>query len=385
MEDCANLIWTGSELGYLKSVDPCKNIVQNYGELSEEWKLDAPVTLSWKDTKEKEMLVGTKSGNVKSFSTETEKFDESFLKCGEASIVGVAVYDDKILACDEKGVLVVWDGDEMVKQKQIGDDIRKIKQNTSRKNHIACGGKENNLKLFDIEQLEKPVFTAKNVRNDSLDLRQPVWVSALDFIQGEENKIVVGTGYHKIQIYDTRKQRRPVEEMDWDEYPITAISMTADGNDLIVGNTTGNMASFDLRKKEKKGSFKGIAGSISSIRCHHSQDFVTCVGLDRFLRVYDVKTRQLLQKVYLKSRLSCLLLSDKIYGDDLCRRKAGNESNKSKEKNTEVLGNDDDDENQVDDAIWDEMEITSDETKGANRKKKMINLKVTNAKKKKID
>ena len=41
---------------------------------------------------------------------------------------------------------------------------------------FAFGGRENDLGLFDIEKQES-IFTARNVPNDFLDLRVPVWVS----------------------------------------------------------------------------------------------------------------------------------------------------------------------------------------------------------------
>ena len=381
MDDSTRRIWIGSELGYLKSVDASKNIVKNYGEGNQEGRNHAASALAWKDDKEEKILIGTKSGQIRTFSVDTESFDDSFLECGETSIVGVMVHDGTTVACDTKGVVSVWDGNERKFHKQIGDEIRTIKQNKYKRNYMASGGKENNLKLFDVEQIEKPVFAAKNVRNDSLDLRRPVWVTDIDFIDGEECKIVVGSGYHKIQVYDTRKQRRPIDEINWEEYPITSISMASNGNDLIVGNTTGSMASIDLRKKQKNGSFKGIAGSISSIKCHQTQGFVICAGLDRFLRIYDEKTRGLLQKFYLKSRLDCTLLSEHLYGDDIFGKKTSSESADIKKKeigNTE--GNDDGD----DDEIWNEMEVAIDDTKEKRKKKKLDNGESKKAKKKKV-
>ncbi|NXK55327.1 WDR74 protein, partial [Chauna torquata] len=54
---------------------------------------------------------------------------------------------------------------------------------------------------------------------------------------------------------------------------------------------------------------KGFAGSVRGLQCHPSLPLVASCGLDRFLRVHDLGDKRLLHKVYLKSRLSCLLLS----------------------------------------------------------------------------
>ena len=366
MESIPNLIWAGSELGYLKSVDPSKNIIRNYGELNEEGRLRAPTTLTWSDAREEGIICGTKSGLIRTFITDAETFSESSRECGEAPITGIIVHNESTLACNTKGSVSIWDGNNLTLQKEIGDNICTVKQNKKQKNYVAFGGKENNLKLFDIEHMEKPMFIAKNVRNDSLDLRQAVWVTAIDFIDGEDCKIIVGTGHHKVQIYDTRKQRRPVDEVLWEENPITSISLAANGNDLIVGNTIGSMASIDLRKKQKNGSFKGIKGSISSIECHQTQGFVVCAGLDRFLRIYDIATRSLLQNLYLKSRLMCVLLSENSYEDEIFGKNMLCASSSIKKNDLKKTAND-----EADDSIWNEMELVTDEVVQKARKKKI--------------
>ncbi len=72
------------------------------------------------------------------------------------------------------------------------------------------------------------------------------------------------------------------------------------------------MALFDFRQ-EKKGMFrkyKGCVGSVRSIECCRETGYFAAAGLDRFLRVYHVSSKKLVQKEYLKSRLNCLLLCD---------------------------------------------------------------------------
>jgi ribosome biogenesis protein NSA1 len=49
-------------------------------------------------------------------------------------------------------------------------------------NIIATGGKETNLKIWDINDTSKSIFDAKNVRNDWLNLQVPVWVLGAEFI-----------------------------------------------------------------------------------------------------------------------------------------------------------------------------------------------------------
>lgn len=65
----------------------------------------------------------------------------------------------------------------------------------------------------------------------------------------------------------------------------------------IAGNTKGNMALIDLRKKAMVHIYKGCAGSIRSILCHPTEPIIASCGLDRFLRIHEFHSRNLLHKV----------------------------------------------------------------------------------------
>jgi hypothetical protein len=64
---------------------------------------------------------------------------------------------------------------------------------------IATGGKENDLKVWDVENFgEKcePVFKAKNLPDNWIQLREPIWIMSIDFV--DCNRIAVGTAYHQV-------------------------------------------------------------------------------------------------------------------------------------------------------------------------------------------
>ena len=50
--------------------------------------------------------------------------------------------------------------------------------------------------------------------------------------------------------------------------------------------------------------YKGFAGSIRSIQCSPAGPVVASCGLDRYLRIHDVNTKQLLQKVNICENVS---------------------------------------------------------------------------------
>lgn len=123
-----------------------------------------------------------------------------------------------------------------------------MRQDPTHTHVVATCGKENALKVWDLQGSEEPVFRAKNVRNDWLDLRVPIWDQDIQFLPGSQ-KLVTCTGYHQVRVYDpVSPQRRPVLEASYGEYPLTAMTLTPEGNSVIVGNTHGQLAEIDFRQ-----------------------------------------------------------------------------------------------------------------------------------------
>lgn len=235
----------------------------------------------------------------------------------------------------------------------MGADVFRMRQHTRKVGLVATGGKENDLKLWDLENLEKPVFQAKNVRNDFLDLRVPVWVTDMDFLADSE-KVIAITGHHQVRIYDpSSHQRRPVVDFEFDEYPLTCLSLTPRPEQVVVGNSRGRVALLDVRRKGMVHVFKGVAGSIRAVCCHPTLPLVASCGLDRFLRVHDLNTRLLQTKLYLKSRLNCLLMRTDFAVED-------EEENKAEE------------EAKVEDEVWEGMEEVDDTVDTAAVKKAVV-------------
>ena len=56
-------------------------------------------------------------------------------------------------------------------------------------------------------------FEAKNVSQDKLRVRVPIWITCLSFL-ATDNKVVTGTAYKHMRIYDTKADRRPIMSID---------------------------------------------------------------------------------------------------------------------------------------------------------------------------
>lgn len=308
--------------------------------------------MAWGDEHESEVLVGSVNGTVKTFSTDKGIFTAS-KECGDSSqgrFTGLAVTDSSLITCVESGLLKVWkEGSTDTVEVNVGNGVCRMQQNSSQRHRVATGGKENPLKVWDLERPDKAIFTAKNVAHDWLDMRVPMWVRDIGFIP-DSDKIVTCTGHHQVHVYDpSTPQRRPVLEAQFGEYPLTALSLTANQSTVVVGNTHGELAILDLRKGLVCGSLKGLSGAVRGLQCHPSLPLVASCGLDRFLRVHSLEDRSLQHKVYLKSRLNCVLLSSR----DL------ELSSVDVTGDVEEVKAEDEDE----DEVWETMETVSEESK----------------------
>lgn len=347
-------VFLGSETGILKGVSLSRKQAFNFCNTSHLSRAEEVRALCWGDAAESELLLGSVDGTVKTFSTEKGSFIDT-RRCGEPAdgcFTGLAALSDgALLTCVECGKLRVWreGASEPVTELDAGKNVSRMRQSPVHRQKVATGGKENGLKIWDLQRPE-PVFTAKNLRDDWLDLRRPHWVRDMAFIP-DSDKVVTCTGYHQVHVFDpSSPQRRPVLEVEFGEYPLTALSLPAGGASVVVGNTQGQIALLDLRKGVVRGCLKGLAGGVRGLACHASQPVVASCGLDRFLRIHSLEDRTLLHKVYLKSRLNCLLLSSR----DLDHRGGA----RGEEGEQEVK-----EEEEGEDEVWDSMERVQEKPK----------------------
>ncbi|XP_041851140.1 WD repeat-containing protein 74 [Melanotaenia boesemani] len=355
MEDRSRLcsVWLGSETGILKGVSLIRKQAFNFCNTSHLSRDQEVRALCWADPAESELLVGSVDGTVKTFSTEKGAFTDA-RRCGDPAdgcFAGLAALSGSaLITCVESGTVRVWteESREPVTELNAGKNVCRMRQSPVYQHKVATGGKENGLKIWDLERPEKPLFTAKNLRDDWLDLRRPHWVKDMAFIP-DSDKLVACTGYHQVHVFDpSTPQRRPVLEAEYGEYPLTALSLPAAGSTVVVGNTQGQIAQLDLRKGLVRGALKGLSGGVRCLQCHPTQPLVASCGLDRFLRIHSLEDRSLLHKVYLKSRLNCLLMTRK----DL----DGGEGAAAGGQEAEVK------EEEEEDDVWGAMEQVEEET-----------------------
>ncbi len=145
-----------------------------------------------------------------------------------------------------------------------------------------------------------------------------------------------------------------------------------------MGSAQGRLALFDFRKESKgsKGLFrkyKGFVGSVRSIDSRRDGPYFAAAGLDRFVRVYDINGKTPLQKMYLKSRLNCVLLSR---GFDPTKEEGERREKSPDLEVVEEFGQDGDDdrdsaaEDDDDDELWDNMDAVEEKSRPEKKRRK---------------
>ncbi|KAL9243404.1 hypothetical protein vseg_017297 [Gypsophila vaccaria] len=178
------------------------------------------------------------------------------------------------------------------------------------------GGKGVELNMWDLEKTIK-IWNAKSPRVNSLGIFTPTFFTSVTFVNKDDHrKVVAGTNDHQVRLYDVSAQRRPVLSVDFRETPIKAVAEDLDGHTIYFGNGAGDLASIDIRTGKILGCFVGkCSGSIRSIARHPEHSVIASCGLDSYLRVWDIETRQLLSAVYLKQHLTNVVF-DSNFSDE---------------------------------------------------------------------
>ncbi|KAM6584334.1 hypothetical protein CsatB_011336 [Cannabis sativa] len=185
-------------------------------------------------------------------------------------------------------------------------------------NYALFGGKGVEMNVWDLNECSK-FWTAKSPRKDSLGIFTPTWFTSATFLSKDDHrKFVAGTNSHQVRLYDISAQRRPVISFDFRETPIKSVAEDLDGHTIYIGNGSGDLASVDMRTGKLLGSFLGkCSGSIRSIARHPELPVIASCGLDSYLRLWDIRTRQLLAAVFLKQHLVSVIIDSNFSEEDV--------------------------------------------------------------------
>jgi ribosome biogenesis protein NSA1 len=126
---------------------------------------------------------------------------------------------------------------------------------------------------------------------------------------------VVCTHHKQLRLYDRRQQsrRRPTVDLDvakkfvkLNVHPFNALTLRDTA--VFAGDTAGNVFRFDTRKLDRVyGRYKGPVGSIRSLAVVPNMPLLAVSSIDRYLRIYDIGSRKLVFKFYLKQQLGAVV------------------------------------------------------------------------------
>lgn len=269
-------------------------------------------------------------------------------------------YEIVVIAFDSGKIIAVLlnDGKFDIKPIKIDLDAKKtletFEKNPYEDGVFAYGGKENDLKiirLFDVRKLDKVsskvftkssfltneiIFSAKNVPNNYLDLRVPVWISKIKFCKSDSKngyKLITATRYGQIRQYDTQITERPLNDYKISERPILTLNFAnEEESEVIVTDAHNLVAKYSLIQVDSNatkvssatagvlvrpsarllGKFSegGNTGAIFGVDFSHEDDLITFGGLDRYLRLFSIKSRKMVAKVYTGTQISDIVLLD---------------------------------------------------------------------------
>lgn len=367
-EDSEIDIFVASRIGSFKHIkyhtERSKNNkknIENLVDIKSLSKDDCITCMEWGNKEQTEVLIGKKKQQIQVYSTTQSSFLHTYSSdFAPGDIVGLGRWKDTMLMAVSSGIVKLW-SDDSKQEVNTGGKLDRVVLCCD-EDTFATGGEENDLKVYSIGDV-KPTFSAKNLSHDWLQLRRPIWVTDACFLPEEGGRLVAVCSRHGyVRLYDTRAQRRPVCNVEFEKMAATCISAAFDERQVFVGFGRGQLHQVDLRVGKQSKGYKGCVGAVSQVSIDKRTRMLVSCSLDRRLRVHHGDTKELLYEQYLTSKLSRVLVQTES-STPLVKKI---EEIKEEERDQEIMKSVDLDDMDV---IFDKMETIGD------KPKKKINTK----------
>lgn len=306
-------------------------------------------------------LVHTLPGNLVSDSEEKDYFVSLFESSG---IIVSASNQGKMTLTDLESITT-----ETIKTSclQLNAPLSTLVPHPEQRGIYAYGGKESDvkiIKLFDQDQKKiyskklevKEVFKAKNVKNDKLDLRVPVWITNILFVELPSHssnswRLITTTRYGQVRKYDTKVGKKPIFDKKLSDKPLVCVTTTTNESEIICSDTHATTALFNVDKGVLVAKYKGSVGAVQDLYSSLWDDKSLLVtgGLDRYVRVFNIKSREQTVKVFTGSKISCVWLLDTVDTVVVSMEASKAEEKKTNRREKKIQDGDDDD-------IWNELD-----------------------------
>lgn len=288
------------------------------------------------------------------------------LKDQGASFVSIEHMHDHLVTCTSFGeahftkVSSLWGTTLISNLHQLPAPINVMRLHPSEEGIIAFGGLENDLQVWrggeepDRESDSpyaslKPHWSARNVKNDKLDLRVPICIADICFHPSssrEDFQLITATRYRQLRTYKSSQARRPISSVELSEYPISRMSLDPATeheaeSKTIFCDSHGNIIHANVSRGLVIGAYKGFSGAVASLALSEDGKSLAAGGMDCYVRMFSVPDHRQISSVYIGSRIRHLVVLS--------------EPDEIKSEAESDVAEDED--------VWDELEEAQDEPK----------------------
>lgn len=294
--------------------------------------------------------------------------------------VGLIFVSGYIFAASEQGRITIIDPESIrdnlsVASCSLKAPLSAFVGHPTQRGVFAYGGKENDVKivrLFKESPFEdvKPeqLFQGKNVKNDKLDLRVPIWITNIVFINTDKDtehswNFITTTGYGQVRKYDTSHGRKPIMDKKLSDKPLKQVALTSNDSEVICSDTNATTALFHVEKGTLLAKYKGSVGAVQGLHSYIADDEQLLVtgALDRYVRVFDINTREQVAKVFVGSKVTSVWLLDTSSGQNVPNE--DNNDEQMKKKKRPLRRSEKEAQKEDPDQVWEELEQLEKETK----------------------
>ena len=224
------------------------------------------------------------------------------------AIIDAYIYNNRIIVIQRKSIIIMNKTDLKIESTIDGDFDDYIQFDQG---HIFLGGSGLKiLSLGEVENLEaittfsvpKPIFKSKQKKNayngvDELNYRCAFITSPTTFL---------ATSKYNIHFFDMMHGQRPVEIIPFGD---SAFSQCVRVNDteMLLSDVVGEVYLYDYVKKVQLRKYMDRESRSCATHFSISGDNLFIAYLDRHVRHFNINTRELIGKVFLKNKLTCVL------------------------------------------------------------------------------
>ncbi|KAJ1502880.1 WD repeat-containing protein 74 [Coelomomyces lativittatus] len=239
------------------------------------------------------------------------------------------------LVSNDEGDLVIVDLNEGQKVHSVSlhTPLSSLRNSSSHPHVVVYGGKTTDVCILDLNGSTTPPSTsiqkykgfpnhsntswnggchlyypwkASHKKKDRLGLTIPIWISDVQFLNAECTRVVTCTAFGELKFYLSTQSRQPVRVVKLGDHPFRSLCL-ASPDTLAVSTNHGQVYHYSFSKYTSLGTYKGATGAVSQVNVHDKAQTLVSVGLDRMIRTYNVTSRALTGKWFVKQRLQCVV------------------------------------------------------------------------------